>query len=231
MNLFSKMKKNLKLVLVSNFLFWLIINIIGAILSFLVWEWSFIITLLSSILIFALVLKLYSPHFSRTRERVMRQVFNKTNHDSLEFKYYKEEDYEAFEALDIEGLAQNFDISSCIFGNYKDLTVESFQALYTKSGKRKDLVNLRIYIFSTNKKIDIPYNNHSIKHELFDKADMGKYVSVQNNKLYIAYGYQNTNLRYSFEPMSHSKYETFLERYNKEIDFIDYINTLLNGNK
>lgn len=223
MNLFKKMKTNLKIVLITNFLVWLVINIIGTILSFLVWPLSILISLFSSILIFALVLKIYTPTFNRTRKRVMANVFSKTEHDGLEFQYFKEEDYEAFEALDIESLALEFDISCCIYGTYKNTKVESFSALYTNTGKKKDLINLRVYIFEFDSDIKTTFNNHTIKHELFDNATCGKYSHVYKNKLYVAYGYENKDLKSSFEPMSHAKYETFLERYNKEIEFIDFI--------
>ncbi len=227
MNLFKKMKSNLKLVLISNLILWIIINVIGTILSLFVWPLTIVITLFASILIFTLVLKLYTPRFNRDRKRVMANVFNKTEHDELEFQYFKEEDYEAFEALNIESLAPEFDISCCIYGKYKGAKVESFSALYTNTGKKKDLVNLRIYIFEFDKDTVYTVNNHTIKHKLFSEATSGKYSYVSKNKLYIAYGYENKNLAKSFEPMSHAKYETFLERFNQEIDFIDYIVSLV----
>lgn len=223
MDLFKKMKSNIKLVLITNLVVWLIINIIGTILSIFVWPLSILVTLFSSILIFALVLKIYTPHFNRMRKRVMANVFSKTEHEGLEFQYFKEEDYEAFEALDIEGLAQEFDISCVIYGTYNGVKVESFSALYTNTGKRKDLVNLRVYIFEFDSLIKTTINNHTIKHELFSEATCSKYSHVYKNKLYVAYGYENKDLKYSFEPMSHAKYDTMLERYNNEIDFINYI--------
>ncbi len=227
MNLFFKMKKKLKIVLVSNFAFWLILNIVGGILSIFVYPLIFVLTLFLSVLIFTLVLKIYTPYFNRDRNRVMNVAFSKTSHEDLEFEYYKEEDYEAFDALDIEKLAPLFDISAVISGTYNNTKVESFNAMYTPTGKKRDLINLRVYIFENNKAIDKVVNNHTIKHELFDKATCGKYSACLSNKLYIAYAYENKYLPMSFEPMSHAKYDTFLDRYNKEIDFIDYITKLI----
>jgi len=221
------LKKKIKFVLVGSFILVLIINIIGGILSFLVFPFAFPITLFISIVIFALILKLYSPNFQSQRQLVMKQAFEKTNHDDLNFKYYKEETLEAFDALDIESLAPNFDISTCIFGTYKGIQLESFNAMYSTTGKKKDAIVLRLYIFNLNKELTL--NNKNIKYKLFNNATDGRYVNVKDNKLYIGYGYKNSNLRYSFEPMSHSDYNTFIERYNMELEFIDYIVNIINN--
>ena len=218
---FNKLKFEVKFVLISNFILWLALIITGVLLSVFVYEYAVVFFIFGSIILLALILKLYSKKFHAKRVSLMNSTFNSLEHDDLTFNYYKKEDYEAFDALKLDNLAQDFDISQVISGTYNMVNVEAFSAIYSKDTKRKNLIVLRVYIFDSymNKKLV----KDDIKSPLFKNATCGRYFNNVNNKYYIAYAYKNKEYKYSLEPMAHKKYESFVGRYKEELDFIKEI--------
>ena len=218
---FNKLKFEVKFVLISNFILWLALIITGVLLSVFVYEYAVVFFIFGSIILLALILKLYSKKFHAKRVSLMNSTFNSLEHDDLTFNYYKKEDYEAFDALKLDNLAQDFDISQVISGTYNMVNVEAFSAIYSKDTKRKNLIVLRVYIFDSymNKKLV----KEDIKSPLFKNATCGRYFNNANNKYYIAYAYKNKEYKYSLEPMAHKKYESFVGRYKEELDFIKEI--------
>ncbi len=220
---YKKLKISLKI-----FLILMIFIILGIDTSVLVYVlikgsdgWNIIISLIITLLLLPICLTLFNKlYFNKLRIKIISDTFNSLDKDKLVFTRKKNVNGEVLTKLRLEDLANEFYVSSVIDGTYNGVNVLAFSCDYTRTGKRKDQVLMRLYTFEFKSNLKKNYQFKEFKSKILDDSILNKHIKVEDNKLYLSYANPIKSFEYQFEPLAFKTYDEFLNRYKLELELI-----------